>query len=50
MANNKTMLVVDDLKVNRSLLCAYFAQDYIVVQAKNGIGSFGAAADRYYRY
>ena len=37
--NNSTILIVDDVDINREILCEMF-QDYNTIQAANGRGGF----------
>lgn len=37
--NSKIMLLVDDVKLNRTILAEYFKKDYTIVEADNGLAA-----------
>ena len=36
MNDRLTMLIVDDVEINRAILAQFFAEDYQIVEAGNG--------------
>ena len=37
MSNKKTILIVDDIEINREILAEIFKEDYEIIKACNGV-------------